>query len=184
MMTIWDYDGDGRVDAAVLAPGCLLSILFNRTLPARSRDADRDGILDVADPIAILRHFFFGGESPALGSRLRGDRRLPGAVPSMTGARAAILALCALAALPQLPGQDDCNQNGVDDAQDIAAGTSRDCNGNGVPDECDLAPTHLQFQPRRRSRVVTQPREFLEELVPGDFDGDGRIDLVVEVNGL
>src|SRR5437867_10435269 len=93
MMTIWDYDGDGRVDAAVLAPGCLLSILFNRTLPARSRDTDRDGILDVADPIAILRHFFFGGESPALGSRLRGDRRLPGAVPSMTGARAAIPAV-------------------------------------------------------------------------------------------
>jgi hypothetical protein len=33
----------------------------------------------------------------------------------------------------------DCNGNGVDDAQDIAGGTSLDCNANGAPDECDLA---------------------------------------------
>ncbi|HRX84841.1 MAG TPA: hypothetical protein P5572_07470 [Phycisphaerae bacterium] len=31
----------------------------------------------------------------------------------------------------------DCNENGVDDADDIAAGTSLDCDSNGVPDECD-----------------------------------------------
>ena len=31
----------------------------------------------------------------------------------------------------------DCNGNGVDDADDIANGTSEDCDGNGVPDECD-----------------------------------------------
>ncbi len=30
----------------------------------------------------------------------------------------------------------DCNLNGVEDAQDIANGTSDDCNENGVPDEC------------------------------------------------
>ncbi len=35
---------------------------------------------------------------------------------------------------------DDCNNNGVDDEQDIADGTSQDCNGNGIPDECDTAP--------------------------------------------
>jgi len=33
----------------------------------------------------------------------------------------------------------DCNGNGIDDAEDIANGTSLDCNGNGVPDECDIA---------------------------------------------
>ncbi len=33
----------------------------------------------------------------------------------------------------------DCNDNGIDDAQDIADGTSEDCNENGVPDECDIA---------------------------------------------
>ena len=31
----------------------------------------------------------------------------------------------------------DCNRNGVDDAQDIAFGTSPDTNGNGFPDECE-----------------------------------------------
>ncbi len=33
----------------------------------------------------------------------------------------------------------DCNENGVDDPDDIASGTSLDCNNNGVPDECDIA---------------------------------------------
>jgi hypothetical protein len=35
------------------------------------------------------------------------------------------------------PSFEDCNNNGVDDSQDIANGTSADCNGNGVPDECE-----------------------------------------------
>lgn len=30
----------------------------------------------------------------------------------------------------------DCNQNGIDDEQDIALGTSEDCNANLIPDEC------------------------------------------------
>ena len=30
----------------------------------------------------------------------------------------------------------DCNGNGVEDAEDIAFGTSRDCEPNGIPDEC------------------------------------------------
>lgn len=33
----------------------------------------------------------------------------------------------------------DCNDNGIEDAEDIATGTSQDCNGNAVPDECDVA---------------------------------------------
>ncbi len=32
----------------------------------------------------------------------------------------------------------DCNDNGVADDEDIAAGTSQDCNANGIPDECDV----------------------------------------------
>ena len=36
-------------------------------------------------------------------------------------------------------GFPDCNENGVDDAEDIADLTSPDCNGNGIPDECELA---------------------------------------------
>jgi len=33
---------------------------------------------------------------------------------------------------------DDCNNNGIDDAVDIANGTSQDCQPDGVPDECQL----------------------------------------------
>jgi glucose/arabinose dehydrogenase len=33
---------------------------------------------------------------------------------------------------------DDCNANGIPDAQDIAGGTSQDCNANLLPDECDI----------------------------------------------
>ena len=31
----------------------------------------------------------------------------------------------------------DCNDNGIEDADDLASGTSDDCNQNNVPDECD-----------------------------------------------
>lgn len=34
---------------------------------------------------------------------------------------------------------EDCQPNGVPDADDLAAGTSQDCNGNERPDECDIA---------------------------------------------
>jgi len=34
----------------------------------------------------------------------------------------------------------DCNDNGVEDADDIAAETSADCNTNGIPDECETVP--------------------------------------------
>jgi len=36
------------------------------------------------------------------------------------------------------PTITDCNENGVDDACDIANGTSYDDNGNGMPDECEF----------------------------------------------
>jgi hypothetical protein len=49
----------------------------------------------------------------------------------------------------------DCNGNAIDDALDIATGTSADCNANGIPDECDLN-------------------------APGaDIDGDGQLDVCV-----
>lgn len=33
---------------------------------------------------------------------------------------------------------NDCNGNGIEDADDIANGTSTDCNINGIPDECEF----------------------------------------------
>ena len=35
-------------------------------------------------------------------------------------------------------GIPDCNDNGIDDADDIANMTSNDCNGNSIPDECEF----------------------------------------------
>ena len=40
--------------------------------------------------------------------------------------------------IPAPAGPLDCNDNGAEDSDDIADGTSEDCNANGVPDECDL----------------------------------------------
>ncbi|MCB9849449.1 MAG: fibronectin type III domain-containing protein [Phycisphaerales bacterium] len=37
------------------------------------------------------------------------------------------------------PPPPDCNGNGIDDAEDITAGTSADCNASNIPDECELA---------------------------------------------
>jgi glucose/arabinose dehydrogenase len=41
--------------------------------------------------------------------------------------------------------ESDCNANGIDDACDLAAGTSADVNGNGVPDECESSVTAFCF---------------------------------------
>lgn len=35
----------------------------------------------------------------------------------------------------------DCNNNGIEDAVDIATGSSADANGNGIPDECESSYT-------------------------------------------
>lgn len=43
------------------------------------------------------------------------------------------------AVLDGCEGPPDCNNNGIDDADDVAAGSSGDCNANGLPDECDVA---------------------------------------------
>ncbi len=53
-----------------------------------------------------------------------------------------------LAATPcvALAGIEDCNQNGIDDAEDIALGISEDCQGNGIPDECELEQLDRYYQ--------------------------------------
>ncbi len=53
---------------------------------------------------------------------------------------------------------EDCNDNGIPDAQDIADGTSLDCNTNGKPDECEF-----------KVGVGCPP-----DILPGDFDCDGQ----------
>src|SRR5688572_28920442 len=41
---------------------------------------------------------------------------------------------------PAVPA--DCNQNGMEDFQEIASGRSPDCNSNRVPDGCDILPVN------------------------------------------
>ncbi len=56
----------------------------------------------------------------------------------------------------------DCNDNDVDDADDIANGTSTDCNANGIPDECEnLADCNENGVPD------------ICDIDPNDPDGDG-----------
>lgn len=66
---------------------------------------------------------------------------------SLTRLRLPVLALPLLAFLTGVAAATtppvsfaDCNGNGIEDAVDIAFGTSSDEDHNGVPDECEAAP--------------------------------------------
>jgi len=67
----------------------------------------------------------------------------------------------------------DCNDNGIDDADDLAdcdgSAWCSDCNGNQVPDECDIADGTSQDI---NSNGIPDECECL-----GDLDGDNDIDL-------
>jgi len=67
----------------------------------------------------------------------------------------------------------DCNLNGRDDADDLAAASSEDCNQSGVPDECEEFP--LAFSLRADSVSV---REEIQAIVSADLNGDGLADAV------
>lgn len=83
---------------------------------------------------------------------------------------------------PAAGGFPDCNENGVDDAQDIANLTSPDCNGNGTPDECEINENNIapggpffctnQCDPDCNHTGV--PDEC--ELADNDCNADGRPD--------
>ncbi|PNV86216.1 MAG: hypothetical protein C0610_07830, partial [Desulfobacteraceae bacterium] len=60
----------------------------------------------------------------------------------------------------------DCNQNGVDDASDIADGTSSDCDGDALPDECPISFFSLEA-------AWSYPvGESPEDVVTADFNED------------
>jgi hypothetical protein len=80
------------------------------------------------------------------------------------------LILCCFAGgleAPFAPGED-CNRNGVPDADDIASAASHDCNQNGVPDECE------PLFPGQKENLVGSWPNFI---AASDSNGDGRIDL-------
>ncbi len=66
--------------------------------------------------------------------------------------------------------ENDCNNNGTEDAIDIAMGTSEDCNNNGVPDECDIADMTSED-----CNMNGVPDECDRIDCPGDTNGDGLV---------
>jgi hypothetical protein len=97
----------------------------------------------------------------------------------------------------------DCNNNGVEDAEDLTAATSDDCNNNGVPDECESAadcngngvadlceladdcndngvPDECETAPMPFPRVERLVIDGLPgDVRTADFNADGRVDLAV-----
>ena len=59
---------------------------------------------------------------------------------------------CATACIDVLP---DCNENRIDDAIDIANGTSADVNGDGIPDECQMGHADWTFTGSAEGGAVT-----------------------------
>ncbi len=63
----------------------------------------------------------------------------------------------------------DCNENGIPDHEDIAAGTSLDLNDNGIPDECELYKLNLRSDGECFSEeiVVAVHLGDIEEIIVG-----------------
>jgi hypothetical protein len=68
----------------------------------------------------------------------------------------------------------DCNGNGVEDVTDINNGDSKDCNGNNIPDGCEEFP--ILFSGGNDKTTFSRSPV---DLVAGDLDNDGDLDLVV-----
>lgn len=77
------------------------------------------GVLRPLEPLASLR-----GRSPTGLWRIRIEDPVLGDAGALVGGAI------------EITTAPDCNRNGVDDAIDVATGTSSDANGDGVPDEC------------------------------------------------
>jgi hypothetical protein len=65
----------------------------------------------------------------------------------------------------------DCDDNGVLDVEEVAAGQATDCNGNFVPDGCDLRPS-IGLSPALHFDVGWNPYG----LVAADLNADGHMD--------
>lgn len=72
----------------------------------------------------------------------------------------------------------DCNRSGVEDEEETSSGQVDDCNDNLVPDECEFLPPEFGTRPDRVA-LPGVPRA----VAPGDFNGDGLLDLAVGGGG-
>ena len=72
---------------------------------------------------------------------------------------------------------DDCNCNGVSDADDIAGGESNDINSNGVPDECEcLADLNGSGDVGEGDVLLLLGAWGTDPDGPPDLNGDGTAD--------
>ncbi|MCE9596201.1 MAG: hypothetical protein K8S98_18580 [Planctomycetes bacterium] len=80
------------------------------------------------------------------------------------GVVALVLAALALRTPSALAAADwnDCNRNGVEDAVDIALGSSADLDANGVPDECQGVVLATRVEPASN----TSPTPGIEIFAP------------------
>lgn len=61
----------------------------------------------------------------------------------------------------------DCNNNGIRDDEDVAAGTAPDCNRNNIPDSCDISST---------ASLDANGNNIPDECdLRGDLNGDGSV---------
>lgn len=67
---------------------------------------------------------------------------------------------------------EDCNGNGVHDANDLLSGASQDCNGNLVPDDCEPLWGSIQGM----VFALLKPSQLGEDLCLFDVNGDGLYD--------
>ena len=118
---------------------------------------NRDGFSDDGDTLAI--NFRSGIENDAL----------DGGILNPGGAENAVRGTITVSlGTFETSGIIDCNNNMVDDAMDIAMGTSDDCNMNGIPDECDI-----EADPSLDCNMNGVLDECEPDACPGDVTGDG-----------
>ena len=70
---------------------------------------------------------------------------------------------------------EDCNGNGLDDAEELAAGRNADCDQNGIPDECDRA-SGLRLEVEASGELPNFVRTLSRAI---DLDDDGDLDFVI-----
>jgi hypothetical protein len=66
-----------------------------------------------------------------------------------------------------LPTKNDCDGDGIPDAQAITSGIVQDCNRNGIPDSCDL------LSGTSYDRNLNGVPDECESALPGDCNGNG-----------
>lgn len=141
----YDLDEDGVGDACDACPNTIPGVTVGQTgcpIPAIRADFDQDGDVDL-DDFAILQACFTGQGYPQTDpacaqTLLDGDH-------DVDGVDMGLFDRCYSGSnVPADPACRDCNENLIDDREDLINCSSADpdcadCNANGLPDSCDIA---------------------------------------------